>query len=133
MTVQPGPEFDATVPKGRVLRTDPKASTRAVRGTHVTIVLSAGPRLYQLPDVSGKSFDEAMSALTDLGPLKVRQKPDQRYDDKIPRTQVIGTSPAAGTKVKGDQPITIIVSLGPPILDVPAIAQERRSPTPRRR
>jgi serine/threonine protein kinase/beta-lactam-binding protein with PASTA domain len=124
VTVQPGPEFDATVPKGRVLRTDPGARTRAVRGTDVTIILSAGPKLYQLPDVSGKTFDDAVGALTDLGPLKVATQPEQRYNDRVPLTKVIGTSPPAGTSVRADQKITIIVSLGPPIVDVPNIAPQ---------
>jgi serine/threonine-protein kinase len=123
VTVQPGPEFDPTVPKGRVLRTDPGGNTRAVRGTEVTIVISAGPKLYQLPDVSGKQLDDATATLTDLGPLTVVGEPRQQYNDTVPQGKVIGTSPPAGTKVKADQPITILVSLGAPILDVPSIPQ----------
>jgi beta-lactam-binding protein with PASTA domain/serine/threonine protein kinase len=125
VTVQPGPEFDDKVPKGRVLRTDPDANTRAVRGTAVTVVLSAGPKLYQLPDVSrpGESFDQATSTLTGLGPLNIAQQPKQEYSDTVPEGDVTRTDPKAGTKVKAGQLVTIYVSKGPPIVDVPSIAQ----------
>jgi serine/threonine-protein kinase len=131
VSVQPGPEFDDNVAKGLVLRTEPGADSRAVRGTVVTIVLSAGPKYYQLPDVSKSDPEQARAALLAVGPLNVVTAPKQRYNDTIPAGEVIGTAPGAGTKVRAGQPITILVSLGPPIVNVPSISSDTSYPDAR--
>jgi serine/threonine-protein kinase len=123
VTVLPGPQYDDHVKAGLVLRTDPDANTRLVRGRTVTVILSAGPKLYQLPSVASKSFDDASSALAGVGPLNVAGSPRQQNSDTVPAGRVIGTDPKAGTSVTADQVITIIVSKGPATVAVPSIAQ----------
>ena len=119
--VLPGPEFDEQVPKGSVLRTEPVGGTRLARGKTVLITLSAGPQLYEIPSVRRKSFEEARQALKAIGPVTVVPQPNQVYSAKIPEGQVIRTSPPSGTRVRGNQPITIFVSKGPPIVQIPAV------------
>jgi serine/threonine-protein kinase len=121
--VQPGKAFDDNVPKDRVLRTDPDANTRVVRGRVVSVFLSAGPHLFAVPNVAKKSFDDAVTTLTGVGLRNVAGSPKQVYDDNIPEGQVTRTDPPAGSRVKARQPITIYVSQGPPIVDVPSVAQ----------
>ena len=67
-------------------------------------------------------LDDGVIWLKATGDLSIKEQPAQRYDDDIAKGTVIGTSPAAGAKVTSDQPITIIVSRGPPSVDVPDIA-----------
>ncbi len=123
VTVLPGPQYDDHVPAGKVLRTDPDANTRLVRGKTVTIILSAGPKLYQLPNVANKSFDDASSALAGVGPLNVADSPRQVNSDTVPPGQVVGTDPKAGTNVTAAQSVTIIVSKGPATVAIPSIPQ----------
>jgi serine/threonine-protein kinase len=40
----------------------------------------------------------------------------------VPKNKVVGTDPAAGQHVRAQDPVTIVVSLGPPLVDVPDIA-----------
>src|SRR5262249_51550473 len=55
----------ATVPKGRVIKTDPKADTQVDPGTKVTLIVASG--LVTVPDVTGKSIEAARKQLNDLG------------------------------------------------------------------
>jgi serine/threonine-protein kinase len=120
---QPGPEFSDSVKRGLVLRTDPDADTRLVRGRTVTIILSAGPKLYQLPQVRGQSFDDARRMLAAIGPIKIADQPKQEYSDSVAANEVTRTDPKVGSRVTDKQVVTIYVSKGKPIVDVPSIAQ----------
>jgi serine/threonine protein kinase/beta-lactam-binding protein with PASTA domain len=118
-----GPTFNDTVPKGDIISTDPDAGTRLTGGETVTLTVSAGPQLFQLPSLATDSFDVARQSLLALGPLNVAEQPVQQYSDTIPEGKVIRTSPAAGTKVRTGQLITIYVSQGPPIINIPSVPQ----------
>jgi serine/threonine protein kinase/beta-lactam-binding protein with PASTA domain len=114
--------YSASVGKGRVISTDPSPGARLAAGQDVSITISSGPKLYAVPGVRNDSFEDALSTLRGQG-LTVADTPRQRPDDRVAENLVIGTSPAAGTKVSAAQTITIIVSQGPPIVDVPSIGQ----------
>ncbi|WP_375475036.1 protein kinase [uncultured Jatrophihabitans sp.] len=121
--VAPGPEFDDSgkVPKDQVLRTNPSATTRAVSSTVVTVVLSAGPHYYSVARVRNQSEAGARSTLLAVGPLDIAERPKLESSMTVGKNKVIGTIPAAGAQVTKRQPITIILSTGPPILQVPEI------------
>ncbi len=115
-------QFDERVAKGRVISTDPPAGKRLAAGADVSITVSSGPKLYVLPSVRNQGFTDAVGQLKGQG-LTVADTPKQQPNDTVAEGQVIGTSPAAGTKVTAEQVITIIVSTGPPIVSVPSIPQ----------
>ncbi|HKC27208.1 MAG TPA: Stk1 family PASTA domain-containing Ser/Thr kinase, partial [Jatrophihabitans sp.] len=123
VAVQPGPEFDAKIKKGLVLRTKPAASTRLARGKTVTVVMSAGPHYYTIPRVAKESPGDARRALEATGPLTVASDFKPEASDTVPAGLVKRTDPPAGAKVTSDQTITIYVSSGPPIVDIPSIPQ----------
>jgi serine/threonine-protein kinase len=123
VSVAPGLEFDSTVPKDHVLRTDPAADTRLVRGRTVTIVISAGPQYYTVPPVRNQTPAQARETLQGAGPLNLAANVKPESSDTVPEGRVTRTMPAAGARVTSDQTVTICVSTGPPILDVPAIQQ----------
>jgi serine/threonine-protein kinase len=64
--ISPETVFDRTVPKGAVVAQDP-ASGNLTRGGAVTLTVSKGPRLVDVPSFVGKQVDEAVKALEDLG------------------------------------------------------------------
>ena len=64
--VSPETVFDRTVPKGSVVSQDP-ASGNLTRGGTVTLAVSKGPRLVDVPSFVGKQVDEARKALEGLG------------------------------------------------------------------
>jgi serine/threonine-protein kinase len=113
--------YSDTVAKGLVISTDPGSGERLAAGHDVAITVSSGPKLFAIPKVRGDSYPSAVSALERVG-LTVAAKPAQRYDDTVTKGDVIGTDPAAGQQVRAQQVVTVITSLGPPIVDVPNIA-----------
>jgi serine/threonine-protein kinase len=121
VAVAPGLEFDSTVPKNHVLRTDPTAETRLVRGRTVTIVISAGPQHFTIPPVRGQPPDQARETLLGVGPLTVAAHAQPESSDTVPEGQATRTVPPAGAQVTADQTITIYVSTGPPIVNVPPV------------
>ncbi|GGM12462.1 Stk1 family PASTA domain-containing Ser/Thr kinase [Nakamurella endophytica] len=113
--------FDDDVPAGSVARADPAAGTRALRGTQVDLVVSTGrPRV---PAVrAGSSVAQAEAALA-RATLRARFDPAaDRYDDRVPAGAVLGTDPVAGTAVPVSAAVTVVRSLGPAPVPVPAVA-----------
>ncbi|MFJ8543258.1 Stk1 family PASTA domain-containing Ser/Thr kinase [Streptomyces sp. NPDC093586] len=53
--------------KGQVARQTPGAGSRAAEGDTVTLILSKGPEMIEVPDVVGDSVDAARRALEDAG------------------------------------------------------------------
>jgi serine/threonine-protein kinase len=59
--------FSSTVPAGEVISSDPTPGTQAVKGSTVNIVISRGPRLFPVPNVTGDTIDDAITAITNAG------------------------------------------------------------------
>ncbi|MBU4466399.1 MAG: PASTA domain-containing protein, partial [Actinobacteria bacterium] len=70
-------------------------------GDTVTLIVSKGPQLFPVPDVSGKNRDDAVKTLESAG-FKVNYAPFFAQPFPNALTKVTGTDPAAGTqKTKG--------------------------------
>ena len=119
--VQPGPEYNETVPAGQVISTDPAVGTRLSTGHTVVITLSAGPHFYSLPSVAGQTWPTARQTLLAAGPLTVAQNPSFTYSDTVAANLAITTTPKAGTRVRSGQTITIVVSKGLPTVTIPTV------------
>lgn len=109
---------DETVQKGQAVGTRPGAGSQVRRHRHLTLLISLGPKLYEIPQLRGKARSEATDA---LGKLPVQYTTTQRFDDNVPKDHVIATSPAAGTQVRAHTAVTLIVSSGPQLLPVPDV------------
>jgi eukaryotic-like serine/threonine-protein kinase len=99
------------VAKGEVLSTSP--SGRAIKGTTVTLTLSSGPRMIDIPAVAGKSLTAAEQALRNDG-LTVNTTVEQVGSQDAVGT-VVGTNPAAGTSWPVTKPITLEEAAGQPL------------------
>lgn len=97
-----GGAVDSELPAGQVSGTNPAGE--APRGSVVTVNTSNG-QMVLLPDVTGKSFDEAKGA---LGGFSVN-KTEQAVTDKKQDGKVISSDPAAGSPVKSGATITLTV------------------------
>jgi serine/threonine-protein kinase len=70
-----------------------------------------------IPDLSGHDPAEAANLLSSLG-ITVGP-PQTQSSGTIPSGRVIGTSPGVGTVVLPGQPVSLIVSSGPPSTPTP--------------
>ena len=105
------------VPKDTVLRQDPPAGDRVVKGGTITLYLSLGPERYEVPDLSGQAAD---FALAELKQHFVVQTVDG-YSDTLPVNYVVGTDPPAGTPLKPNATVKLIVAKGPYPVRVPSV------------
>jgi len=110
--------FSDTVPQDDVVRTDPSISTKVKKGSIVDIALSKGPELFDVPDVVGKSIDEARSLLSAAG-FSV-QIANQDYNNSVPKDAVIALTPDT-TRARKGTAFAADVSKGPPPVTVPDI------------
>jgi len=108
-----------TVAIGTVLTIDPPAGTQVPRGATVTIGVSAGPAALPIPDVSGKSADEALAA---LGAAGLKGTSVEVFDAKVPAGKVVGTNPAPGISVRPGLAVAVNVSKGPDLVVVPTVS-----------
>jgi len=102
-----------TVAKGTVIDWTPKGTQP--KGATITLTVSSGPPVVTIPELTGKSFEEASKALTDLG-FSVLKRED--FSDEVPEPgKVVSTRPSGGA-AKGSQ-VTVTVSKGPKTVKVP--------------
>jgi serine/threonine-protein kinase len=100
----------SSVPAGSVVSTDPAAGSQAPRGSTVTMNVSTGPEQVSVPNVIGKSQDDATATLTDLAfDVRVVQVPSSSSN----LGKVITQAPLAGTNVNKGTQVTITVGTGP--------------------
>jgi eukaryotic-like serine/threonine-protein kinase len=102
-----------TVPAGQVISTDPSAGARITHGGSVTIIPSLGPVLVTVPSVTGMTLAQAEQKLKAVG-LTYAQ-PTSQTSTSIPSGVVISTSPVAYQHWPMNKPVSIFVSVGPPL------------------
>jgi beta-lactam-binding protein with PASTA domain/predicted Ser/Thr protein kinase len=105
--------LDNTVAKGLVIRTNPANGSRIARGGRIDLVVSAGPHLIDMPQVTGQTLSDAQAAIKHAGlvPGKVKTVTSTTIAAGI----VISTDPTAGTSWPQPKPVSIVLSAGPPL------------------
>jgi serine/threonine-protein kinase len=104
-------QYDLTAPVGEVVDQLPAAGEQATPGTQVGLMVSRGrPDVsVSVPDVTGRTQDEATAALADEGLVAV---PVEAYSADVPEGDVIEQEPPAGDRVSPLSEVLITVSLG---------------------
>lgn len=106
------PLKDDNVEVGEVIKTKPAAGSSIFEGSDVTVYYSANEeadKLFKMPDVSGKTLDEAKKILKKSG-LAV-SKTDV-VDSTIEKDRVVMQSPTAGSPVKEGDKVLLTLSSG---------------------
>lgn len=80
-------------------------------GTPVNLIVSYGPRLVPVPDLTGMTRAEAEATLTATY-LTVGQTGEQ-YSGLQPAGKILAQDPVPGTMVSSDSPVSLTLSLGP--------------------
>lgn len=104
-------EHSETVPAGQVISTDPAGGQRVLRGTEVTITVSKGPERYAVPELTGKSLDEARALLE--GANLALGTVTEVWSDSVAKGVIVSAAETAGTPVPPGTAIDVEVSNGP--------------------
>lgn len=100
---------DENIPIGFVISQNPMAGKKMGPGSTVDLVISSGPSLIELGDLSKKSIEDATQILETLG---LDFEITEEFSEEIEEGLVAGTIPAAGEVIVPDEIVTVIVSLG---------------------
>jgi len=100
---------DENIPRGFVISQNPVAGTKMSPGTTVDLVVSKGPSLIEISDLSRKSPEDAIQILETLG---FEYELIEEYSEDVEIGLVSGTIPEAGEIVTPDELIQVVVSLG---------------------
>ncbi len=100
---------DDNIPRGFIISQNPIAGTKMSPDSTVDLVISAGPSLIEISDLSRKSIVDAIQILDTLG---FEYEFIEEYSEDVSVGLVSHTIPRAGELVTIDQVIQVIVSIG---------------------
>lgn len=110
--------YDDTVAPGLVVNSEPEAGKVIRKFQTVSLAVSRGPQLFPLPELTGKSLDEAKAALNGagmaLGPIT------ETFDEVAAAGTVLAQDPKSGN-VRHGTPVALTVSKGKQPIPVPDV------------
>jgi serine/threonine-protein kinase len=110
--------FPSAQRPGTVVEQDPRAGEEAEEGSTVLLSVSAGPGTAKVPRVEGLSERKATRRLDRAG---FRVDPEEQFSEQVPAGRAIGTEPEPGTRLEQDQIVTLLVSKGSNLVEVPSV------------
>lgn len=102
--------FSDTVPKEEIVSQKPRPGATVKKGATVRVVISKGPRMIEVPDLSNLTREDAIEKLELVGLRagSVTHEYNQDFDDDV----VFRQSPRAGEKLRKDEAVDLVVSKG---------------------
>jgi serine/threonine-protein kinase len=109
---------------GQVLGTSPGAGQWVGIGSQVQVFVGQGPNNVQVPDLSGKSPQDAQTALQAIN-LKLAPNPGtQPTPDPTQIGKVVGQSVTAGSPVQPGTVVGITLGVAEPTVNIPDVSNE---------
>jgi len=113
---EPSPD----IPRGEVIRTNPTAGSQLQKGTAVTVTVSSGREITDVPDVRGMTPQEAADALAAVD-LQLEQQVREVSSEDVTAGRIAEQSPAPGSQLSKGSRVSVAVSTGPALVRVPSI------------
>ncbi|MBO0894977.1 Stk1 family PASTA domain-containing Ser/Thr kinase [Arthrobacter sunyaminii] len=110
---------DEIVAAGLAVGTDPDAPAEVRRYQPVTLLISKGPELFDVPNVVQRTLEAATKNITDAG-LTVGAVTEE-HSESVDAGKVISQFPAPDTQLRRDTAVNVVVSLGPAPVEVPSV------------
>ncbi|PKQ19250.1 MAG: hypothetical protein CVT66_11135 [Actinobacteria bacterium HGW-Actinobacteria-6] len=107
LVVEEGGEwYSVTVPKGAIISQEPSAGALVRRGDTITIIVSAGSETFVMPDVVGRTADEATLSLEALGLLVTTET----VETSATEGTVTESYPTAGQDVRSGSTVRLRIA-----------------------
>ena len=106
------------VPQGDAIKTEPGAGTDVVKGDTITLFVSLGPATGEVPDLVGTKYDDAA---IELRRAQFVPQKELVFSDK-PVDEVVDQTPGAGAIENQGSTVTLKVSKGQDLVEVPALS-----------
>lgn len=104
-------EISETDPADEILDMDPTPGEKIYEGGTISVVVSAGSRFVEVPDLRGMTVDKAKLLLESLD-LKLDEHIDEEYDREAPRGMILKQIPNSGSRVERRTAIRLTISSG---------------------
>ncbi len=111
--------FDDDVPSGLVVGSQPDAGTEIRKFQPVALFVSKGPEQFGLPELTGRTLDQAKEALNKAG--MALGNITEKFDEGSAAGVVLGQDPVSGTPSRHGTPVNLTVSKGPQPIPVPSV------------
>ncbi|MEJ6550272.1 Stk1 family PASTA domain-containing Ser/Thr kinase [Corynebacterium sp. USCH3] len=116
---------DAEVPRDQVIGTTPAAESFAPSGSQVTLLVSSGQEVTDVPDLTDMTTQQAQEALQEAG-LRLRSNVSEQSSDSVDEGHVIEQTHPSGSQVSKGTEVGITVSTGPEDIRVPRVTGQSR-------
>lgn len=118
-------QYSDKVESGKVISQDPMGKSKKAKGSSINLTVSQGTQEIEVPDLTGKTADEAKKLLQANG-LKFKAGAAE-YSDTVDKDLVVRQNVEAGSKVAKDTVVTYYLSLGSEGSSVPNVVGQTRS------
>jgi serine/threonine-protein kinase len=115
-------KYSDTVEQGIVIKAKPKEGESVSPDTRVDLVVSKGLPPVDVPSLVGSSEESAQDALAKYN--LDYEKSGEEHSSKYAAGEVISQTPAAGSSVEQGTTVSVVVSLGPPMVEVPDVVDK---------
>lgn len=110
--------FNKDIPKGFVISTDPVSGTQVKRDSKISLVISKGVETVALASYTGKSGEQALNELTDLG---FNVDSTYAFDEKILSGAVISQTPNGVDVAPKGSTVALVISKGSQYVFIPNV------------
>jgi serine/threonine-protein kinase len=110
--------FNKEIPKGFVISTKPESGTEVKRDTPVSLVISKGVETVALVSYSGKSGEQALNELNDLG---FNVESTYAFNERVLSGVVISQTPTGVDVAPKGSTVTLIISKGSQYVFIPNV------------
>jgi serine/threonine-protein kinase len=119
-------QVDSADPEGTVVAVDPERGTNVPPATVITLSVSDGS--VEVPDVAGRSRDEAIELLRQAGLTNITTQ--NAESSTVPEGQAVGTQPGAGAQAAAGDEIVLLIAVPVPPEPTPTSAAPTTTSTP---
>jgi serine/threonine-protein kinase len=104
---------------GKVIDSNPEPGSKMKKADRLTLLVGAPAEKVNVPDVSGRTPDEARQILKDAGLAVAPQQQEKEVDDPNDIGKVVNTDPTAGQPVSKGSQVKLLVGKAPDKVNVP--------------
>lgn len=113
-----GREFSSDIEAGLILSQEPLPGAEVERGSELRVILSRGPELVEIPDVTGETLQQARQLLRRAG---LAPQVQRAFHPEVPDGTVIEQNPLPEREIEVGTEVVLTVSRGPRPVPVPDV------------
>ncbi len=113
------PTYSEEVPAGEVVAASHQPGAVLRHGTDVELTVSQGPERYAVPELTGRSLEEARGLVEEAN--LALGEPTEQFDEEVPQGLVLSVRPVPGEPVRPGTTVEVVVSAGREPIEVPGV------------